>query len=67
MARTNVVLNDELVRTAKRLTGIKTTRSLLDHALQELVRHRRQREILKLRGKVDWEGDLEEQRESRYR
>ncbi len=66
MGRTNVVLDEDLVDKAKRLTGIKTTRAVLEHALNELVRHRRQRDILKLRGKVYWEGDLEDQRQSRF-
>ena len=58
MKRTNIVLDDELVEKAKGATGLKTTRAVVDHALRELVRHRRQRTILKLRGAVDWQGDL---------
>ena len=50
---------------AKKLTGIKTTRQLVDYALQELLRHRRQRDILKLRGNVEWEGDLAKMRQGR--
>ena len=65
MKRTNVVLDEKIVGRAKKLTGIKVTRQLLDYALQELLRHRRQRDILKLRGKVDWEGDLAEMRRGR--
>jgi len=65
MRRTNVVLDDTLVAKAKALTGIATTRELLDHALRELVRHKRQRDLLKLRGKVDWEGDLDAMRRGR--
>jgi Arc/MetJ family transcription regulator len=65
MKRTNVVLDEKIVGQAKKLTGIKVTRQLLDYALRELLRHRRQREILKLRGKVDWEADLHEMRRGR--
>lgn len=65
MGRTNVVLNDDLVTKAKKLTGIKTIRQLIDYALQELVRHKRQKEFLKLQGKIDWQGDLDQLRESR--
>jgi Arc/MetJ family transcription regulator len=65
MKRTNVVLDENIVGRAKKLTGIKVTRQLLDYALRELLRHRRQRDILKLRGKVDWEGDLAEMRRGR--
>ena len=65
MKRTNVVLDENIVDRAKAFTGIKTTRQLVDYALRELLRHRKQREILKLRGKVDWEGDLAEMRRGR--
>ena len=65
MKRTNVVLDEEILAQAKRLTGIEVTRQVLDYALRELVRHRRQRNILKLRGKVDWQGDLSEMRRGR--
>ena len=65
MKRTNIVLDEKLVDRAKKLSGIKTTRRLVDHALRELVRHRRQRDLLKLRGKVDWEGDLDAMRRGR--
>lgn len=65
MKRTNVVLDENIVGRAKKLTGIKVTRQLLDHALRELLRHRRQRDILRLRGKVDWEGDLAQMRRGR--
>ena len=65
MKRTNVVVDEDLVARAKELTGIGTTRRLIDHALRELVRLRRQRGIARLRGKVRWEGDLDEMRSSR--
>jgi len=65
MKRTSVVLDEKVVGRAKKLTGIKTTRQLLDYALRELLRHRRQRDILKLRGKVEWEGDLAQMRRGR--
>lgn len=65
MKRTNIVLDEELVDKAKELCGIKTTRRLVDHALRELVRHGRQRDLLKLRGNVDWEGDLDAMRRGR--
>jgi len=65
MKRTNIVLDEELVAEAKKATGIKTTRELVDHALRELLRHRDQRQILKLLGEVEWEGDLSEMRRLR--
>jgi Arc/MetJ family transcription regulator len=60
--RTNVVLDDELVAEAMRLTGIKTKRELIDTALRTLVRLERQKDILALKGKIHWEGDLDAMR-----
>jgi len=65
MKRTNVVLDEDLVGTAKALTGIRTTRQVVDHALRELVRHRRQRDLLKLKGRIRWDGNLDEMRRGR--
>lgn len=65
MGRTNVVLNDELVQKCFKATGIKTRRKLIDYALQEILRHENQKMILKLKGKIDWEGDLNFWREER--
>ena len=41
-----------------RLTGIETQKALIDYALRELVRRKEQKSILKLKGKISWEGDL---------
>ena len=65
MGRTNVVLDDALVEDCQKLTGISTRRSLIDYALHELLRHRRQRRLLELKGAVQWEGDLDTWREAR--
>jgi Arc/MetJ family transcription regulator len=65
MRRTSVVLNEDLVATAMALTGIRTIRQVVDHALRELVRPRRQRRLLKLRGSIHWEGDLNKMRRVR--
>jgi Arc/MetJ family transcription regulator len=46
-------------------TGIKTQRALIDHALRELLRHEAQIEILKLKGNVEWKGNLDEWRRGR--
>ncbi len=58
MGRTNIVLDDKLVAQCQKATGIKTKRGLIDHALQELLRHVRQKKILELKGNVLWDGDL---------
>lgn len=57
--RTNIVLDKNLLNDALQATGIKTRRELIEHALRELVRHKQQRKILSLKGKIQWEGDLD--------
>ena len=64
--RTNVVLDEGLVERAKQLTGIKTTRALIEEALRFLIQLREQGEIRILRGKLHWEGDLDASREGRF-
>lgn len=63
--RTNIVLDDELVERAQKLTGIKTKREVVNEALRTLIQLNEQAEIRSLRGKLKWEGDLKEQRLSR--
>jgi Arc/MetJ family transcription regulator len=56
------VLDDALVAEAMRRTGIKTKRAVVEEALKKLIRLKRQEEIRSLRGKLHWEGDLDEMR-----
>ena len=63
--RTNIVLNTNLVEAGLKATGLRTRRELVDFALRELLRHKKQRKVLSLKGKVTWEGDLEEMRTGR--
>ncbi len=65
MKRTNIVLDDKLVEDCLRVTGIRTRKALIDHALRELYRHESQVRILELKGKINWEGDLNEWRQGR--
>ena len=64
--RTNIVLDDKLVERAQKLTGIKTKREVVHEALRTLILLKEQAEIRKMRGKLKWEGDLDEQRLSRF-
>ncbi|NJK92007.1 MAG: type II toxin-antitoxin system VapB family antitoxin [Blastochloris sp.] len=65
MKRTNIVLDDDLVSQGLRLTGLRTQKDLVHHALLQLVRRESQLGLLKLRGNVAWEGDLSEMRKKR--
>ncbi|HXF74412.1 MAG TPA: type II toxin-antitoxin system VapB family antitoxin [Actinomycetota bacterium] len=60
--RTNIDIDPEILREVQRLTGARTKREAVDLALRELVGRYRRAGILKLRGKVRWEGDLEASR-----
>jgi Arc/MetJ family transcription regulator len=64
--RTNVEIDDELMREALRLSGLKTKRAAIEAALRMFVRVKRQEDILELAGKVQWEGNLDESREGRF-
>jgi Arc/MetJ family transcription regulator len=65
--RTNIVIDDAVVDEAKRCTGIRTKRELVDLALREIVRRHRISKILELEGALDWEGNLFEMRQGRDR
>jgi Arc/MetJ family transcription regulator len=60
--RTNIEIDEKLIRETLKATGLKTKRAVVDHALRELLRVSRQAEMRKLRGKFRWEGDLEKMR-----
>lgn len=65
MPRTNIELNDKILKDALRLTRIKTKKDVVNYALEELVKKLRRKKILELEGKVKWEGNLNEMRTSR--
>ncbi len=64
--RTNIVIDQDLVELAKALTGIKTTRAVVNEALRTLVQRREQASVRQLRGELRWEGDMEASRMSRF-
>ncbi len=65
MARTNIDLDDRLLRRGLRIFKCKSKRELVHLALTELLKSAKRREMLKLRGQVKWEADLGELRRSR--
>jgi Arc/MetJ family transcription regulator len=60
--RTNIVIDDKLMREALRDSGAKTKREAVELGLQTLVRLRKQSGIRSLRGKLEWQGDLDAMR-----
>jgi len=63
--RTNIVLDDKLVQKAMRATGLKTKRAVVEAGLRLLVQLQAQSGIRRLRGKIAWDGDLDQMRASR--
>jgi Arc/MetJ family transcription regulator len=60
--RTNIDIDDKLMRQALRTSGGRTKRAVVEEGLRLLIQTRRQRAIRRLRGKVAWDGDLEQSR-----
>jgi len=60
--RTNIVIDDKLMRETLRTTGLKTKREAVELGLRTLLRLGKQNEIRGLRGKLKWQGDLEAMR-----
>ncbi|MGA7915411.1 MAG: type II toxin-antitoxin system VapB family antitoxin, partial [Candidatus Acidiferrales bacterium] len=65
MSRTNIEINDQLVRKARKLTRLKTKREIVDKALELLVRSEARKEILRYYGSGIWKGDLRSMRRNR--
>ena len=65
--RTNIELDDALVERAMRSSGARTKRAVVEAALQLLVKTHEQSAIRRLRGKVEWVGNLNQSRRGRGR
>jgi Arc/MetJ family transcription regulator len=63
--RTNIEIDDRVLHEAQELIGARTKREAVDVALRELVARHRRIGVLDLRGRVRWEGDLDESRRGR--
>jgi Arc/MetJ family transcription regulator len=63
--RTNIEIDEDLMEEAMRRAGTKTKRETVERALRLLVQLQRQAGIRKLRGKVQWDGNLDEMRSAR--
>jgi Arc/MetJ family transcription regulator len=58
LMRTNIVIDDKLMRDTLRATGLKTKREAVEEGLRTLLRLKKQEGIRRLRGKLNWQGDL---------
>lgn len=60
--RTRILINDELLQEALRVTGAATTREVVELALRTLVRLDGKAQARQFKGKLAWEGDLDQMR-----
>ena len=60
--RTNIVIDDKLMKETLRLTGLRTKREAVELGLRTIVRLRKQEAIRSFRGKLKWQGDLDAMR-----
>ena len=65
VVRTNIDINDDLLAEAQAIAGTRTKRETVQFALEEVVRRRSRRAMLELRGRVSWDGNLDELRQGR--
>ena len=63
--RTNIVIDDKLMKQTLRATGLKTKRDAVELGLRTLLRLSQQEEIRRFRGRLKWEGDLDSSRTDR--
>lgn len=63
--RTNIDIDEDLIREAMKLTGITTKKGVVEKALAQMVSLKKQERIKQIRGKYQWEGDLDQMRENR--
>ncbi len=63
--RTNIVIDDELMNRVLEITGIRTKREAVEMGLKALLRLEQQEQIRDYRGKLHWEGDLDQLRADR--
>ena len=60
--RTNIVIDDKLMKETLRLTGLRTKREAVELGLRTVVRLRKQEDIRRFRGKLKWHGNLDAMR-----
>ena len=60
--RTNVVIDDKLMSRALRASGCRTKRAAIESGLRLLVQFHSQKKLRTLKGKITWEGNLDEMR-----
>ena len=62
--RTNIVIDDDLMAQALKATGLDTKKEVVEQGLKLLIKRSKQQSIRSLRGKIKWEGNLDEMRDN---
>ena len=65
--RTNIVIDNSLMQRAMKATGFLTKKAVVEEGLRLLIKVKGQEGIRRLRGKIEWEGDLGAMREGRIK
>ena len=65
MSRTVIDIQDDLLRKAQKITGISKKVEIVNYALKQLLEQKELEQVLKLRGKVKWDGNLDAMRKDR--
>lgn len=60
--RTNIVIDDELMTEAMKLSQLKTKKAVVESGLRLLIQLKKQERVKSLRGKLKWDGNLDEMR-----
>ena len=60
--RTNVVLDDKLMQSALKVSGLRTKKAAIEEGLKLLVQMKSQAKIKDFRGRLRWTGNLDEMR-----
>ena len=60
--RTNIDIDDTLMSDALTLTGVRTKKEAVELGLKTLIRLKKQDRIRQFKGKLRWEGNLDEMR-----
>ena len=60
--RTNIFIDDDLMNRVMKLTGLRTKREAVEMGLKALLKVKKQESIRSFRGKLEWQGDLDDMR-----
>ena len=60
--RTNIIIDDNLMAEAMKLSRLKTKKAVVESGLRLLIQIKKQEQIKSLRGKLKWDGDLDKMR-----